>query len=528
MGRQVTTTGHAASDAGAGARGIAAGGGQRTLQRHRGFRGYINLNARGQAGNPTAPGQILQNFLGSNPQDLITQGLRRGTPLLVDFGFAILDSLENEMPDLSDGVLGAGGRAALSTIPSALVRWDEESRVIDGDSRHDCVTALKPAIVDVIEKVREEELAERRAKKKKSKEEEEAKKKADDAKAAQEQATSGNRSSSALNTTNIQNAEPTAEESEGGNAIIPDEISMQPPAQPMAQPISIQDLSSMAPNESNTITEMLTPAQQQEEAVRSALQSITSSVGGTASLIHVDNAGPGSARTMMQYQQPTNDVAMPNAISGGVPPLPPSFQQPPAFATLLAQQSPLPPNGENISLIPALPTPPTNELAASSPNEEVDVLMTSEQPSSQELMTQEPVSIQSSQIWQDNIEGSVLTQSGAAQISINPLVPESPPLTSNETISVSNDTELLVLPSAAVSRIQASESRVAEANTNTNGNDQGAAGAAASTPTTDPVAGPSGTSTGTDDLSSVLGININDLPEGVDPSFLAALPEDMR
>ena len=55
----------------------------------------------------------------------------------------------------------------------------------------------------------------------------------------------------------------------------------------------------------------------------------------------------------------------------------------------------------------------------------------------------------------------------------------------------------------------------------------------------DPVPGPSGiivprssntnnTASNRDDFSSVLGMNLSDLPEGVDPSFLAALPEDMR
>ena len=149
-------------------------GGHRALLRNRGFRGYVNFN-RGQ-NNSQAPQQILQNFLGQNPQELITQGLRNGTPVLVDFGFAILDSLDNDIPDIDTGAMGAGGRAALSTIPSALVRWNEESRVIDGDSMHDCVTALKPQIVEVVERVRDEELAERRAKKKK---EDELKKKAE-------------------------------------------------------------------------------------------------------------------------------------------------------------------------------------------------------------------------------------------------------------------------------------------------------------------------------------------------------------
>ena len=166
---------------------VEASGGSRNPTRsiarqlHRGFRGtLVNLNSRGGQ-NPSAP-TILQNFLGANPQaqDLLHQGLRRGTPLLVDFGYAILDSLENELPDVDNSIMGSGGRAALSTIPSALVRWNEESRVIDGDSMHDCVTALKPKILEVIEKVRDDESAERRAKKKQQEEEEEAKRKAAD------------------------------------------------------------------------------------------------------------------------------------------------------------------------------------------------------------------------------------------------------------------------------------------------------------------------------------------------------------
>lgn len=47
----------------------------------------------------------------------------------------------------------------------------------------------------------------------------------------------------------------------------------------------------------------------------------------------------------------------------------------------------------------------------------------------------------------------------------------------------------------------------------------------------DPVPGPSGTAqprSASEDYSAILGIDISDLPEGVDPSFLAALPEDMR
>jgi hypothetical protein len=174
MGRQA---GAVALEAG-GSRNVARG---IARQLHRGFRGYFHLSSRGGQ-NPTAP-TILQNFLGSNnpqAQDLLSHGLRRGTPLLVDFGYAILDSLENEIPDIDNSVMGSGGRAALSTIPSALVRWNEESRVIDGDSMHDCVTSLKPTILEIIEKARDEELTDRKAKKKQQEEEDEVKRKANE------------------------------------------------------------------------------------------------------------------------------------------------------------------------------------------------------------------------------------------------------------------------------------------------------------------------------------------------------------
>jgi hypothetical protein len=74
----------------------------RSLQRHRAFRGYIHLGTRGGGpGHPSAPA-IIQNFLGTNPQDLINHGLRRGAPLLIDVGYAMLDSYENDLVELEN------------------------------------------------------------------------------------------------------------------------------------------------------------------------------------------------------------------------------------------------------------------------------------------------------------------------------------------------------------------------------------------------------------------------------------------
>lgn len=67
---------------------------------------------------------------------------------------------------------GSSGSGMLSLIPSTLTRWSEEAKVLDGDSVHDCVTALKPEITEELEKHRDEELAERKEKRRKVAEEE--------------------------------------------------------------------------------------------------------------------------------------------------------------------------------------------------------------------------------------------------------------------------------------------------------------------------------------------------------------------
>ena len=37
---------------------------------------------------------------------------------------------------------GEIGSGVLGSVPTALTRWTEESRVLDGDSLHDCVTGM--------------------------------------------------------------------------------------------------------------------------------------------------------------------------------------------------------------------------------------------------------------------------------------------------------------------------------------------------------------------------------------------------
>ena len=57
---------------------------------------------------------------------------------------------------------GAPSGGSLASIPSALSRWTEESRVLDSVGLYDCVTACKPEVLTLLETSREQELAERR------------------------------------------------------------------------------------------------------------------------------------------------------------------------------------------------------------------------------------------------------------------------------------------------------------------------------------------------------------------------------
>ena len=67
----------------------------------------------------------------------------------------------------------------ISAIATSIMTYHLTSHLfIDGDSIHDCVTALKPRILEIIEKARDEELVQRKAKKKQQEEEDEAKRKA--------------------------------------------------------------------------------------------------------------------------------------------------------------------------------------------------------------------------------------------------------------------------------------------------------------------------------------------------------------
>ncbi|XP_049513921.1 E3 ubiquitin-protein ligase HUWE1-like [Dermacentor silvarum] len=160
-----------------------SGGGpsSRLHRRTRGFRtqGATHGGSSGTwhvyANRHPNPPAILQRLLGPNTAQDILQLTSTFNPVasstaqtrvvFANSDFRILATDEDIFEIQDPGTfVSSSGTGTLANIPTALVRWTEESRVLDGDSMHDCVAGLKPAILEVLERHRDEELAERREK----------------------------------------------------------------------------------------------------------------------------------------------------------------------------------------------------------------------------------------------------------------------------------------------------------------------------------------------------------------------------
>ena len=449
--------------------------GTRSLARHRGGGIRIHLNSRNDGTQAAAAAAaantpaILQNLFGSR-SELVTQGLRRGgAPLLVDFGFAILDQLGIDSGDVGDmdggnSVLGGGGtggvRAALGSIPSALIRWTEESRVIDGDSVHDSVTALKPPILEVVEKARAEELAERRAKKKKQAEEEAARKEEEKKKKQEEEqaaaaAVKANAPKIEVSDGERVGSDQGQQHTSASAASTPSSEQVDPPA---AAPVQPQDLGSSA----------ITSA-----VVTRAAESLT--VGGAST----------------QQQQRTESSSSEAAAR-------PADQLPAALGPL-------------------------------SPSPE-EVTMEVQQSQQQQQQPPPPPPAQSAEEEDVNMETAESAPEGQHQQAASSQPPAAAGGGESDQNSMDIVRELLEFDSSvdpSTRRVNEEQQTAAGSSSSSNGEAQ----RQQQQSNQQPEAGPSGTTRpegGGPDYSAILGIDVSELPEDVDPSFLAALPEEMR
>ena len=126
---------------------------------------------------------ILQRLLGnSSAQDYlqITTGSTSNPGRVIMSGNEFHIIATDDVTDLfelhdANPYMPHGSNQTLGAIPSAMVRWTEESRVLDGDSIHDCIASIKPEVIGFLEEIRDQEIGERKEKRRKLIEEDEKK-----------------------------------------------------------------------------------------------------------------------------------------------------------------------------------------------------------------------------------------------------------------------------------------------------------------------------------------------------------------
>ncbi|XP_070192440.1 E3 ubiquitin-protein ligase HUWE1-like isoform X3 [Littorina saxatilis] len=158
---------------------------------------HVNMHSAGTSSRPNPP-VILQRLLGPNTAADFLQ-LTHTIP-------------QDQYPDS-----GSAGSGVLSCIPSTLTRWTEEARVLDSDSVHDCVTVVKPEIIETLVKKRDAELAEWREKRKKMASENAAKEKPKEA-TSRESSLSGASATTTTTVADVSVSQPTGQQPSSNTA----------------------------------------------------------------------------------------------------------------------------------------------------------------------------------------------------------------------------------------------------------------------------------------------------------------------
>lgn len=94
-------------------------------------------------------------------------GLRVGNRVVVmDNGFGIFPNAEEQIDfvDQSGYLFGPSLAATLNNVPSALHWWNEESKLLDGESQADCCCVMSHKLIPLLEQQRETEIQEKKRK----------------------------------------------------------------------------------------------------------------------------------------------------------------------------------------------------------------------------------------------------------------------------------------------------------------------------------------------------------------------------
>lgn len=117
---------------------------------------------------------IFDRLLGPGSQNLPITGpvitepsLRVGNRVVVmDNGFGIFPNAEEQIDliDQSGYLFGPSLAATLNNVPSALHWWNEESKLLDGESQADCCCVIAHKLIPLLEQQREQEILEKKRK----------------------------------------------------------------------------------------------------------------------------------------------------------------------------------------------------------------------------------------------------------------------------------------------------------------------------------------------------------------------------
>lgn len=109
---------------------------------------------------------ILQRLLGTQTHNFLqlTRSIQPARLVFTSNDYQVFANQGN----WNDTQMGpeSNDSSMLNSITTAITRWTEESKVLDGDSIQDCVAGLKQDIISVWEKYRDEEMNERKEKRK--------------------------------------------------------------------------------------------------------------------------------------------------------------------------------------------------------------------------------------------------------------------------------------------------------------------------------------------------------------------------
>lgn len=470
--------------------------------RQRGVLRYHTVTPRTHTTTTT----ILQRLLGPSHRDVLqlSSNLREASQVLFtnpDVRLMPPDPDEFiEMQDHGGTVMNNGGSSAsLSNVPNALSRWTEETRVLEADSMHDAVTVVKPALMAVLEKYRDAEQSERDKKKK----EQEANK---------PPTTSSDSSHGPLL---LQSSDAEMGEAPDNNRVADGQETPNP--ETSGQEATILSRASIA----ESIVESVL-------ASSSRPQATTPSFSGLLTLLSPVSSG---APTLPLQEPPISSIPAIGGALAGVPSAPATPQ-----TTCVSSLPPFPSPTTSTPTPTALLAPANASVLGSSVTPSTLTVTDAEMVVASPLPTVGPQAISN-----DNVESLVTQEETPMSVS-----PPEYPSQSPELLASSGDTlttpplpgmpprEAWEDPSMAMQQDSQDQSGdqtmtsslpvlVMPSNLRRDSQDrpqQDSRGGRES------EAGPSGSSTTRPDYSAILG-DI-EIPEGVDPSFLAALPEDMR